>query len=138
MTISEALKVLEACNWLKITGTHHVTASLYRSRAELSMLTREQLQDPNSMHKAHVQTRRAKGESFEGMLVRAATLVAAGRLPKVRVPPQKASERCVCGSTSTDLTWNQQLKQRVCRRCEQAWITAANNNDIRPTKGDVQ
>jgi len=137
MTTSEALTVLEECAWLKVTA-NHVSATKYRSRVELAMLSRADLSHPYSMYKAHVQTRRAKGETFEGLLVRAATLIASGHLPKVRVPPQRAAERCMCGSDSRDLTWNQQLKQRVCPRCERAWRTAANNNDIRATNGEVQ
>lgn len=137
MTISEALVILDGCNWLKVSA-RHVSASKWLTRSQMAFLTREQLSGENGMYEAHVQTRRAKGESFEGLLIRAATLVQVGHKPKVRVPVRTSTERCACGSESSDLTWVAQLNQRVCRRCEYAWRTAAKNNDIRATNGDVQ
>ena len=136
MTISEALKVLDECNWLKV-NTSHVSAARYHSRTHLAFQSREELLKPDSMYFANVLIRRKKGETFEGMLVRAATLVEAGHLPKERVPPASHKDVCACGENAR-LSWHYQLKQRVCPRCSLKWDTAARNNDMRPTTGEVQ
>lgn len=40
MTISEALRELETCDWLKISA-HHVSASRWKARAERLMLAQK-------------------------------------------------------------------------------------------------
>lgn len=131
MTTSEALLVLEDCDWLKVTQ-RHVTAVKRHTLDELRMMTREQL--ARSFYKAYVSIRRTKRESFEGLLVRAAEMVAAGHMPKIRVPALTSEDVCACGSKgdAKGLAWNQQLQRRLCRRCDAAWARAADNNDMRP------
>ena len=136
MTISEALAVLEGCKWLKLSATH-VAACNYKSRAEMSMLTRKQMDDPSCIYKASVLIRKSKGQTLEAMLIRAAKMIRAGHVPKIRRPPPKHTDRCACGANS-HLAWNEQLKARVCRRCDGAWRRAALINDMPAAKGDVQ
>ena len=122
MTISAAIEVLERCNWLKLSQTH-VSAARWKL---------------NSAVRAHVAVRKRKGESLEMLLIRAATLVEANHMPTRRVPPLTSTDRCACGAQTHDLVFNQQLKQRVCRRCDARWITAAFYNDMAPTYGQKQ
>lgn len=131
MTIGEALVELDGCDWLKINGSRSLTATKYKTRAQLAMLTRDDFNNNrNALHLADVHTRRKKGESFEGFLIRAAEMVRAGHLPTRRVPPLKPAERCACGSETRDLIWNDQLQQRMCRACVSAWMNAAATNDL--------
>lgn len=135
MTISEALAVLNECRWLKVSP-NHVRACRYRSRAELYMLTPEQRTNPKALYKADVMVRRAKGETLEALLIRAAMLVQAEHVPAPSRPAPKSSDRCACGSQD-HLRWNQQVKQRLCARCDAAWNTAARHNDMPPSIGEV-
>ncbi|MFA6047103.1 MAG: hypothetical protein WC718_19130 [Phycisphaerales bacterium] len=137
MDIVAALIVLEHCDWLKITQ-RHVSASKWKSRAEMSFVRGDPSINPYPLKSAEVSIRRKKSETFESLLIRAASLVEAGHVPVVRVPPQTSADRCQCGTTSHDLIWNDQLHQRVCRRCYAAWASAANTNDIGPTTTTVQ
>lgn len=135
MSISEALRELDACNWLKVSA-RHVSASKYKTHAELWMLSAEDRRNRNSIYHADVTVRRKKSETFEELLVRAATMVRSGYVPKTRVPPKKFQERCACGSPDCDLAWNPQLNQRMCRKCSSAWAVAARHNDMAPVQGD--
>ena len=137
VVIGEALRELDTCEWLKITATH-VSAARYKTRAEMRMLSRDDLNKPHAMKQCDVQIRRKKSESFEAMLIRAAGLVRAGHLPTVRVPPLTNKDRCACGATTHDLKWNDQLQQRMCPKCVQAWAVAARNNDMAPTTGGAK
>lgn len=134
MNIAEALRELERCDWLKITG-NHVSASRWKTRAQMSMMTRDEYErDPHAFRECSVSTRRKKSESFEELLIRAATLVRAGHKPTIRVPPQTNKDRCACGADNKGhgLEWNQQLQQRMCRKCSIAWANAAMHNDMMP------
>lgn len=132
MNVSEALELLSGCDWLKITE-NHVSASRWKTREQMAMLPRADLNRPNAIYAANVSTRRKKHESFEALLIRAAEMVRSGHVPVSRVPQRKPKEQCACGSATTDLVWAYQLKQRVCRKCAAAWDSAAKNNDMRPT-----
>jgi hypothetical protein len=121
MTLSEALIELDTCEWLKISNTS-VHASRWSRKGH----------GPD----ANVQIRRKKGESFEQMIIRAASLVQAGHQPTHRVPPRTSAEKCACGRKTFDLVWVEQLKQRLCRPCAVAWHGAAKNNDMQAPKSD--
>lgn len=124
MSTDEALRVLEGCNWLKVSATS-VHAVVWRSRGD------------RTKRPADVQVRLRRGETLSGLLRRAAGLVLAGHQPTRRVPPVTPLDRCACG-VAGDLVWVEDVKRRMCRRCASAWITAARHNDMRPTEGDEQ
>lgn len=136
MTIGEALEVFDRCNWFKLgPSKQHVTASLYRSRAELQFIALSRQVTADDLHKADVSTRRKKGESLEAFLIRAATMVEAGHQPTRRERPTLTNgHKCACGASGFDLRYNDKLKQFLCRRCDAMWATAGRNNDIGPAQ----
>jgi hypothetical protein len=136
MTIDEALTVLEGCDWLKITQ-QHVSASKWKTANERMFLNIKPFDDVNCLYDAKVSIRRKSTDSFAALLIRAAELVQAKHVPTAKTPAKTSADRCMCGSESRDLVWNDQLKHRLCRRCSAAWDTAAMHNDlIGPTTTD--
>lgn len=118
MTLLDAIGELDTCRFLKITRT-----SIHAARWSIGLA-------------ANVTVRRKKNEMFYAMVLRAAALVRAGHRPVRRVPPLTRSDSCACGR-NCDLIWNEQLKQRLCRRCSVAWSRAAKNNDMPLAKTDT-
>lgn len=128
--LSEALRELQSCDWLKITGTH-VTASRWKSQERLRAEFIDTGVMPSSFHECAVRVRRGKSESLEALLIRAGALVKAGYVPPVRTPVVEQTDRCACSSRE-GLRWNRQLETHLCQKCERAWDTASQHHDLAP------